>query len=139
MYATHAKEIQAECKRSPEAFRDTLLFVVATIQTHLELVPDQLTDIRNQGISSKWLGGMKRQSYRDIQAHYKRLHATLYAQAYLAPPLWVERALVTLTSTIHGINIPKAGFILQLAFGEAGCLDTHNRTRFGLTKVRIRP
>lgn len=140
MYATHAREIQAECRRSPAAFRDTLLFVIATIQVPLERVADDsMTDIRANGRHAASLWGMKGPAFDDIERHHKRLHATLYAQATLTPPLWVERALVELVSSIHGLNLPKAGFVLQLAFGEVGCIDTHNRRRFGLDKARIYP
>lgn len=139
MYAEHATEIQAECRHSVSAFSDVLCFVLATIQEPLERVPDSMDSIRRLGIDSPMLWGMKRQGYRDITKHSARLHSKIMAAATLQAPLWRERALIELTASITGLNLAKAGFVLQLAVGHVGCLDTHNRRRFGLEKVRIRP
>jgi len=43
-----------------------------------------------------------------------------------------ENTLVELCMGIPGIGPAKAGFIVQMAYGLSGCIDTHNLTRFGL-------
>jgi hypothetical protein len=49
-----------------------------------------------------------------------------------------EDTLVELCMGIPGIGPAKAGFIVQMAYGLSGCIDTHNLTRFGLTDRTFR-
>lgn len=134
MYQTHAKAIQSECFESPEAFRDVLLFVLATIQEPLERMPEHMLSIRNDGAQSPVLWGMKRQGYADVQKHYRALWNHIQCAAITQAPMWRERCIVDIVDKIHGINTAKAGFVMQLTVGAVGCLDSHNLKRFGLNK-----
>jgi len=135
MYASHATAIQRECHSSPEAFRDVLLFVLATIQEPIERVPDAMTAIRNEGRAARALWGMKRRGYDDVQQNYRALWSHLMCANVTRAPMWRERCIVDVVARIHGINTAKAGFVMQLAVGAVGCLDTHNLARFGLNKA----
>lgn len=139
MYNTHAAEIKREALAHAGAFRSTLEFVLATIQEPLERVPTILDDVAKRGARSQWLWGMKARGYLDIRDKHERLHAlTLHALGSRAP-LWREKLLVTYITELHGIGLAKAGFILQLTAGAVGCIDTHNRQRFGVTKLYVSP
>jgi hypothetical protein len=135
MYQEHATEIQRECRTSPHAFRDVLAFVLATIQEPLERVPEHMTAIRNDGEHAPCLWGMKRQGYRDAQVHGNELWRRCLTRMNGVQPWRREACIVDIVDTIHGINTAKAGFVMQLAFGAVGCLDSHNLKRFGLNKA----
>jgi len=134
MYQEHATAIQSDCFDSPEAFRDVLIFVLATIQEPIERLPDAMASIRNDGASARELWGMKRQGYADIQRCYRKLWTHLQCANIRKAPMWRERCIVDIVDSIHGIGTAKAGFVLQLTVGAVGCLDTHNLARFGLDK-----
>lgn len=109
---------------SPEAMADVLTFVLLTIQQPLESIPVAFADVRKRGSKSKWLFGIKREGYeyvtdakREIFRDLRELD-TLGRLAYLA--------------NLPGFGLPKAGFAMQLLYGEVGCIDTHNLERFGL-------
>jgi hypothetical protein len=135
MYQKHATEIQRECSASPEAFRDVLCFVLATIQEPIERLPAHMESIRNEGAQSQVLWGMKRKGYADVQRNYRKLWTHLMCAAVTQAPLWRERCIIDIVDTIHGINVAKAGFVMQLSVGAVGCLDSHNLSRFGLNKA----
>jgi len=134
MYSKQATAIQAECAASPEAFRDVLVFVLATIQEPIERMPQHMQTIRNDGRQAAPLWGMKRQGYDDAQPNYRKLWTHLMCANVTRAPFWRERCLIDIVDNIHGINVAKAGFVMQLAVGAVGCLDSHNLKRFGLKK-----
>jgi hypothetical protein len=134
MYQQHATAIQRECEQSPEAFRDVLCFVLATIQEPLERMPKHMYAIREDGAQAACLWGMKRQGFKDVQQHYRKLWSHLQCAAITQAPMWRERCIVDIVDKIHGIGTAKAGFVMQLVVGHVGCLDSHNLKRFGLDK-----
>jgi hypothetical protein len=134
MYQNHATAIQSDCESSPEAFRDVLVFVLATIQEPIERMPEHMASVRELGAASGVLWGMKAKGYSDVQRKYRALWSHLMCAKITAAPLWRERCIIDIVDSIHGINVAKAGFVMQLTVGAVGCLDSHNLARFGLNK-----
>lgn len=101
-------------------------FVLVSIQRQFYLVEPIMrgkeelkgTSLMHEGIDYAW-------------NNRETIHDTIFSDAP------VESILAFLT-TIPGIGIPKAGFIVQLCLGIGGCLDTHNLRMYGLEPRQFR-
>lgn len=120
---------------SAEGMLDVLTFVYLTVRQPIESLPAAFADVRKRGGASVYLWGKKRAAFDYLQGNseqifldLQKLETTLERLVYVA--------------TLPGFGLPKAGFVLQLVWGEAGCLDTHNLTRYGIPwnsdKARIK-
>lgn len=135
MYARDQKIIAAFARQSPHNLRQVGLFVQATINTHFEQVPQHMADIAAHGRASKFLTTSKRRSFDALTTSATDLHDDLIrntcggrkrTDAFLA--LDVLRSIVELP----GFGIVKAGFWVQLVYGDIGCLDRHNLRAAGM-------
>ena len=127
MFANHQKRIAAFALQSPDHTREVILFVSSTIQQRFYTVPTVFNSMKSEGIESKYAWGSKADTITYATKHKAELYKTIHDKTM---PLAVKLLNV---AAIDGIGLPKAGFILQLCIGEAGCLDVHNLKRFGLS------
>lgn len=140
MYDTDQALIGAYARTSPENMGRVYKFVIATIQQPLETVAVAMADFEELGSDSRFAFSSKATAL-DWMAEGDNLE-TLYATAIL---LWneapnddeAEHALLDLFASCPGLGLVKGGFMVQLIFGLAGCLDTHNIIRLGLTPSRF--
>ena len=125
MYAKHQPIIADYAKQSPDKLSDVYTFILATIQQRLYHVPRVMRDIRENGSDSPHLWGFKYQAYKFMKENKRDIYDTILA-------IQSDHDRLTYVASLPGLGLVKAGFLLQLVFGEAGCLDTHNINRFGL-------
>ena len=103
---------------SEENLIDVMLFVRVTIRRHFFLVPQVMETWRQDGVQA-----LRRPQDRDALPSIQ--HVVHIIRRDMSP----REALLTCLR-IKGIGIVKAGFIVQLLYGEVGCLDRHNMEWF---------
>lgn len=129
MFATHQKQIELACLEHIDAFTEALQFVSRSIRNHFYRLPIITEQERWMGIESPSLKQqIKRDAFEFINTNKKFLYENMYHNN-----LSVAEQILSMTS-IPGIGIVKAGFIVQLCTGQVGCLDVHNLRMFGLTE-----
>lgn len=129
MFATHQKQIELACLENIDAFTETLHMVIASIRNPFHRLPVIMNQQRTMGIEAPSLQqNTKREGYECVIANKKFLYQDMYHNN-----LSVAEQILSMTS-IPGIGIVKAGFIVQLCTGQVGCLDVHNLRMFGMTE-----
>lgn len=109
-----------------------IAMVVLSIQQAWHLLDRQVDDFDTIGLQSRFLSfGSKRATMTYVMAHAPRYARLL--QSVRAGTVDRDAALYQLAS-IPGLQLPKAGFVLQLTTGQSGCMDVHNIRRLNLTK-----
>lgn len=128
MYKEHQARIQEYAKQSPESFARVQSFVICTIQ-------QQLSTAVKQAVGERELNsfGFKLRAQADIRL-YKN---SRYEIAYKLYNTGQHDELLAEVSTWFGFGLVKAGFVLQLAFGISGCIDTHNLKLFNIKKGAV--
>lgn len=134
MFARHQPIIAAYARSSPDALARVQTFVYLTVQQPLFMVPRAMKDVDREGIESKFLWGWKRDAYSYIHAHKEAVHRDMLSYYFEgnADPVRQERELLAYGATLPGMGLVKAGFMAQLCFGVAGCIDSNNVHRFQL-------
>ena len=127
MYTTHQPKIAKFARQNPDNLARVEVFVVSTIQRQFSTCIYQLSDIDANGIKAVSLNGSKRRSYKEIMATKEYMFNKIFSKDISVAEKLLE------VSSIYGIGMVKAGFVLQLCIGKVGCLDVHNLRRYGLT------
>ena len=126
MYKRDQYEIQRVCESDPKCTREAMSFVSRSIRNHFSRLSKITDEERSLGIQAPSLKQkIKRDAFEYIHANYKQLHKDIFD-----PDLSLAEKILSVSS-IPGIGIVKAGFVLQLCIGKVGCLDTHNLRMFG--------
>ena len=133
MFNEHQSRIGSYARQSPEQMARVYAFVLATVQQSLWQTPEIMASIDAEGIDSRFLWGFKGPAYEFIEAEYEGVYETAMA-IYLgyANPDVVGYELVRYFAGLPGLGVVKGGFMAQLCFGVAGCMDTHNMTMYGI-------
>ena len=126
MYTSHMAQTSAYALSNPDALVDTALMVVLSIRQRWALVGDQLADVRANGADSKYLFSHKKDAY----SYLKDNKDSLYNETIKHRDNPEE--LIKLWIEVPNLGLVKAGFIVQLATGGAGCLDSHNIKLYGV-------
>jgi len=134
MYDRDMPAMRAHALASPEGLTDVITFVLCTIQQPLQSVSNQMSDIRANGASSKFLFGSKRAGYLYAVEHAAVLHAAIVAAVETND---VVGAVDVLTN-IPSLGVVKASFVAQICGLEVACLDTHNLKRLGLAETAFK-
>lgn len=137
MYREHATLIQEHVgMRSFRAFHSVALFTLATIRVPLWAAAASTRAIladdgdRNSQAFRRVIWGHKLDGLEYLgSAHGKAVFAVANWHAYRSDAAGVLDAL----TRVPGLGLAKAGFLAQMVYGLAGCLDTHNLRRFGLS------
>jgi len=151
-YKQHISAIQAFSMASPENFAQTMMFsplsanvpfpkhwdnfhVLMLILKHhfpKKLNKEELIATLD-GFGDKYhalghsIGGFKFDTIEYIWNNRKKLFTKLPKLAAKGD----DRAIISELSLIPGVQPVKAGFIAQLLFGRAGCIDVHNLDIYG--------
>mgnify|MGYP004020214429 CR=1 FL=1 len=133
MYINHAKAIQNYAKQSSNNLVDVITMVVLSIQQPWLSVGDQMADVKQNGLNSKFLWGNKRKAYTYITKRKDFIHNQYLAvinskksdnaKAY---------SLMNIFLRVEGLGMVKAGFVCQLSAGLVGCIDLHNIRLYGI-------
>lgn len=152
MYEQHARNLIQPWVRETgaEAFRDVCRFVLLTIRMPLyRAVADfktlstngeGMTQQEYEDVERSALFGYKEDAWYDMGAFFRDWYADLqdlWHQADTTETAETEM-LFYLVRNVPGLGFVKAGFVLQLAWGLSGCIDTHNLVRFGIPERAFR-
>jgi hypothetical protein len=134
MFDIHQKEIGAWSRQSPENFRDLMRFVILTIRNPLHRVEaDTETALRGGQDALGVLYGWKYEAWQEFDAIAERTLSYLEnVNSEQLPDNEKSEIMIEYLSGLRGFGLAKAGFVIQLAYGLCGCLDTHNLTRFNI-------
>lgn len=110
---------------SVDGMRSAALMAVLSIQQSWHTVPEAMVDVTENGSSSRFLWGFKRDTYLHLIQGRNMDH--LYAQTIVeTDPV----RLLDLWTTVPGLGLAKAGFVCQLTRGIIGCVDGHNAAAY---------
>lgn len=133
MFASHQPLIGAYARTNPDNMAKVLTFVLSTIQQALHGVPRAMEDIAKNGSASRFVWGFKASAYENIMTNKESIYRQSMALYDAFPdPKVAERELLLYFAGLEGLGLAKGGFAVQLIFGLAGCIDSHNVTRFNL-------
>lgn len=146
-YSSHITAIQAYAKSSPENFAQTLMFSPLSANTpfakhwdNFQLLMAILKHQFPKTVTAKQI----EQAARAFDEKYHKLMHTLSGWKFdTIAYIWSNKeglfqelhklagggddvALIKRLSMIKGVQPVKAGFMVQLLWGRAGCIDTHN-------------
>ena len=125
MYDKHQSEIQNACSLNINVCAEALHFVSRSIRNHFCRMPIITEQEHTMGVEAPSLQQqIKLDAFNNINSNKRHFHNILYYS-----DLSDAEKLLSMTS-IPGIGIVKAGFILQLCTGKVGCLDVHNLKMF---------
>ena len=128
MYNRDNKMIQKYTDQGPTQTAMAAMFAITSIKTNTWLLPDMIDNYRDGGIKTlNNLMGMQREGIKYVMKNKEWLYNLV--QSYKAGDIYPEEFLITL-QRIPCIGLVKAGFIMQLTTGEAGCLDCHNLKQY---------
>ena len=125
MYKEHSPSIQA-LAMSEQGVVKVVDFVLSTINRHFDQTSIVLNSLYYDGIENcRFFSGQQKRGLEYIRSTAQRY--TALSIGHLNPIDKVKAFL-----EIPGLGIPKAGFCVQLLYGQSGCLDVHNLRRAGL-------
>ena len=128
MFQTDQPPIAEYALSSDSGLERTLRFVLLSIKQPFWKMAVQMRDVDSKGLESAYLFGWKRQGLEHVRANASRLRAVLSA----VPAGYGDADALLQVASVPGLGLVKAGFVLQLVTGSAGCIDSHNLQRFGL-------
>ena len=133
MYITHAKAIQNYAKQSSDNLVDVITMVVLSIQQPWLSVGDQMADVKQNRLDSKFLLGNKRKAYTYITKRkdfiYNQYLAVINSNKSNDDKAY---SLMNIFLRVEGLGMVKAGFVCQLSAGLVGCIDLHNIRLYGI-------
>tara|TARA_Y100000361_G_scaffold151347_1_gene168605 strand:+ start:2302 stop:2904 length:603 start_codon:yes stop_codon:yes gene_type:complete len=133
MYINHAKAIQDYAKQSSNNLVDVITMVVLSIQQPWLSVGDQMADVKQNGLDSKFLWGNKRKAYTYITKRkdfiYNQYLAVINSNKSDDDKAY---SLMNIFLRVEGLGMVKAGFVCQLSAGLVGCIDLHNIRLYGI-------
>jgi len=109
-----------------------ILMVSLSIRQPWAVIGKQLQDVQANGSNSKYLFGSKKDLYFHVMENKQAIFQLL--KDTKAGNIPQAECLYQLTK-IPGLGLAKAGFVMQLSIGMAGCIDSHNVTMFGVNPM----
>ena len=136
MYKEHAAQIREHVETGGlEAFRSVALFALATIRVPLWAAAASTRAILAGGPDGAQ--AFRRVIWGSKPAALEYLDGpdgwSVYNLASGCAATRDAAGVLDALTRVPGIGLAKAGFLAQMAYGLAGCLDTHNLRRFGLS------
>jgi hypothetical protein len=139
MYKNHQPIIGAWARDDAENLRDVMHFVILTVRQSLRVAVGSLNGLKSEHENERdaaersYLWGWKHEAWDLVEANHVEIYETLEALWISSGnPDVVEDEMLAYVAALPGFGLVKAGFVLQIAYGISGCLDTHNVRRFGL-------
>jgi hypothetical protein len=126
------KSVNNIAAQSPKAMRGAAMMAVMSIQQSWGTVPQAMNDLKDNGMNSRFLWGFKADTYKYLlnKFHMDNLYATT-----LTTRDPVE--LLDLWTTVPGLGLAKAGFVVQLTRGMVGCVDRHNADAYDVPPSQL--
>ena len=125
MYQLHNPMVRKFSHRSARNLELTIAFVFASIRVQTSRLPDLMAEYRKKGLKSSWIWGNKITGLAYTRKHRNRLFIRMM-RILKAKKKDCDLELLMLFLEIPGLGLPKAGFVVQLVAGKAGCMDVHN-------------
>jgi hypothetical protein len=129
MFAKHQVKIMKWAMKNADNIFLLILMVSLSIRQPWAVIGKQLQDVQANGSNSKYLFGSKKDLYFHVMENKQAIFQLL--KDTKAGKVSQAECLYNLTN-IPGLGLAKAGFVMQLAIGMAGCIDSHNVTMFGV-------
>jgi len=129
MFAKHQVKIMKWAMKNADNIFLLILMVSLSIRQPWAVIGKQLQDVQANGSNSKYLFGSK----KDLYFHVMENKQSIFQLLIDTKTGKVSQAdcLYRLTQ-VPGLGLAKAGFVMQLAIGMAGCIDSHNVTMYGV-------
>jgi len=109
MYKTHAIQCQDYAMASADNLMDVAMLVSVSIQQNWLSCGDQLADVKENGISSKYLWGVKSKTYKYLSSNKYKLYAQAKAIANSNKDDDAKAySLMKIFLRIDGLGLPKA-------------------------------
>ena len=125
--------INSHCLDNADNLADCIAMVVLSIQQPWHSVGGQMLDYKKLGIKSRFVWGNKKKTIQYLQKKkhvlFGSLLAILNSHKSIADK---NHALLKLFLHIPGLGLVKAGFVVQLAVGQIGCIDSHNIKKYNV-------
>lgn len=159
-YRQHIKAIQTFSMASPENFAQTMMFsplsanvpfpkhwdnfyvLMLILKHHFPNKVDKkelLATIDGFGDKYHALGHSIASFKFDTIEHIWNARHQLYSELPKLAAQGNDKAIISRLSQIPGVKPVKAGFIAQLLFGRAGCIDVHNLDIYGKVFPELKP
>lgn len=139
MFNDHQRVIGGYARSGPDEMARVYAFVLATVQQRLWQTPEIMYSIDNEGIESRFLWGFKGPAYEYLCDNKEEIYETAMAiNRNFASPASRSYELLYYFAGLPGLGIVKGGFLVQLCFGMAGCIDSHNMALFGIAPSRFK-
>jgi hypothetical protein len=129
MFVKHQSKIMKWAMTKPDNTFNLVLMVSLSIRQPWAVIGKQLQDVQENGMASKFLFGSKKDLYAYMMDNKQDIFDIL--KATKAGKVSQADCLYRLTQ-VPGLGLAKAGFVMQLAIGMAGCIDSHNVTMYGV-------
>ena len=135
MYNRDVNEIQGFVKWcGTDAFVNTGLFVLLTIQAGLSTVKGSMAKVNFEGEDANCLWGKKGDGYTYLKDNADYLYGKMYDIADKKGYNSVEACadVVELFMQVPNLGMVKASFLAQCLGFNVACIDSHNIKRLGL-------
>ena len=134
MYAQHQPIISTWARSHPNNLARVLQFCIISQRQRFYNVPALMDDAERppeDGSSALW--GFKVRAYSEAWEGREEIH--WHCEEIMNwPGVDQPSNLLNYLASQYGLNLAKAGFACQLAYGVSGCLDIVNVERLGLPK-----
>ena len=135
MYREHQPIISTWARANPDNLARVIQFCILSARVKFYNVPADIEIAARGGVDSLGvLFGWKTRAYAEAWERRAEIHWNC-EDIWEGPGARRERANALLGYLAHcyGLNVAKAGFVCQLAYGVSGCLDSVNIGRLGLS------
>ena len=129
MYQLHNPMVRQFSQQSARNLELTIAFVFSTIRVQTSRLPELMAEYRKRGLKSSWIWGNKRAGLAYTKKHRNLLFMRMM-RILKAKKKDCDLELLMLFLEIPGLGLPKAGFVVQLVAGKAGCMDVHNLRKY---------
>jgi hypothetical protein len=117
----HIDQCNTLTQDNPVAMRNAAMMAVLSIQQNWDTVPHAAVDVAEKGIDSRYIWGFKYDTYEYL--HDDDNMENLFTRTLTEDD---PVKLLDLWTTVPGLGLAKAGFVVQLTRGMIGCVDSHN-------------
>jgi hypothetical protein len=135
MYSRDVTEIKSFVRwGGTDAFVNTGLFVLLTIQAGLSTVKGSMEKVSIDGVKANCLWGKKDEGYKYLIKHGDYLRGEMYKIADAKGYNSVEACadVVELFMQVPNLGMVKASFLAQCLGFNVACIDGHNVKRLGI-------
>lgn len=142
MFREHQPVISRWARRSPENLAKTIQFCIVSVREKFYNIPAHMETCAAGGPEvGSVLFGWKTRAYQEAWDEREAIYwncedimkySPLCALSHDSLFTNNENYLLCYLANLHGLNLAKAGFTCQLAYGVSGCLDSLNANQLNL-------